>query len=580
MARDNRPNIVFVFSDQQRADTMGCYGQDLPVTPNLDALAREGVLFEHAFTPQPVCGPARSCLQTGKYATETRCFRNGIALEPGSETIATLLSRGGYEVCYVGKWHLASTHNRAADYDLEPDIDLRTKAVPPERRGGYVDYWVVADVLEATSHGHGGGYMFDKDMKKVTFDKYRVDGVTDFIVDCLNKRDDSKPFFLFCSYIEPHHQNDHKRYEGPEKSKEMFKDHAVPGDLAGTRGDWRENYPDYLGCCWSIDANFVRIRDALAEKGILDNTLIIYASDHGSHFRTRNDEYKRSCHDASIRVPLIIKGPGFAGGMRIPQLVSLIDLPPTILTAAGITPPSYMRGRPLQGLVAGTAKDWPDDVFAQISESQVGRCLRTAKWKYSVSAPGLNGGYNARATYYLEEFLYDLEDDPHERTNRVDDPSLEGVRKGLAGRLARRMLGAGEQAPIILPRSRLALPPERQVVGRIFVDDKGSLSIATFAVQTSIASPIDIPFVDVLEEFMGLRVIVTAGDVDHVGTIQENGGEAVLVDNEGQSRGMKGLLSPILPARVLALHPPRSEAGDAPVLQLFFFTDHEASSTR
>nr|MDO8083253.1 sulfatase-like hydrolase/transferase [Candidatus Sigynarchaeum springense] len=580
MDQVDKPNIVFIFSDQQRADTMGCYGQSLPVTPNLDALAREGVLFEHAFTPQPVCGPARSCLQTGKYATETRCFRNGIALEPGSETIATLLSRGGYEACYVGKWHLASTHNRAADYDLEPDIDFRTKAIPPERRGGYVDYWVAADVLEATSHGHGGGYMYGKDMKKVVFDKYRVDGVTDFIVDCLKTRDGGKPFFLFCSYIEPHHQNDHKCYEGPEGSKEMFKDYVVPGDLEGIKGDWRENYPDYLGCCWSIDANFKRIRDELADRGMLDNTLIIYTSDHGSHFRTRNDEYKRSCHDACLRVPLIIRGPGFAGGVKIPQLVSLIDLPPTILAAAGITPPSYMRGRPLQGLLAGKAMDWPDEIFAQISESQVGRCLRTAKWKYSVSAPGLNGGFNARGTYYLEEFLYDLEKDPHERTNLVDDASLEGVRKDLAGRLARRMVEAGEQAPLILPRSRLALPPERQVVGKIFIDDSGSLSIATFAVQTSIASPIDIPLVDVLEEFMGVPIILTAGDIDRTGTMLEKGGEAVLVDMAGQSRDMKELLSPVLPARLLVLHPPRSDARDAPRFQLFFFKDLGLSRAR
>jgi arylsulfatase A-like enzyme len=104
-----KPNIIFFFSDQQRWDTLGCYGQKLPLTPNLDRMAAEGVRFEFAFTCQPVCGPARSCLQTGKYATQTGCFRNNIGLPTDEKTIAHWLSDGGYEVGYLGKWHLAST---------------------------------------------------------------------------------------------------------------------------------------------------------------------------------------------------------------------------------------------------------------------------------------------------------------------------------------------------------------------------------------------------------------------------------------------------------------------------------------
>ncbi len=573
MTAAGKPNIIFIFSDQQRADTMGCYGQSLPITPNLDALAAEGVLFEHAFTPQPVCGPARSCLQTGKYATETRCFRNGIALEPGAETIATLLAKGGYEVGYVGKWHLASTSGHAADYDLESEIDFHANPVPPERRGGYNDYWMATDVLEATSHGCGGGYVFDGNMNKVTFEKYRVDAITDCVVDFLTGREHRKPFFLFVSYIEPHHQNDHARYEGPEGSKERFKGYAVPGDLEGTKGDWRENYPDYLGCCWSIDANFKRIRDALAARGMTGNTTIIYTSDHGSHFRTRNFEYKRSCHDACLRVPLVIHGSGFTGGTRIPQLVSLIDLSPTILAAAGITPPSYMRGRPLQGLVAGKAKDWPDEVFAQISEAQVGRTLRTIKWKYSVMAPGLNGSFNASSKYYIEEFLYDLEKDPHERDNLVGVAGLEDVRKGLAQRLARKMVEVGEAVPIIIPKSRLALSPAEQIAGKIYTDPGGTLVLATFTLNTNKAAPVEIPFVEVLEDFMGVPVMLSADNVNHLGIIHGDGGEAMFTDKAGHSSSVKGLISQTLPARLLVLNPPPTGAKDTPKYQLLFIRD-------
>ncbi len=145
-ASESRPNVLFFFSDQQRWDTCGCYGQQLPITPNLDRIAAEGVRFDLAFTCQPVCGPARACLQTGRYATEVGCPTNNIMLPRGEKTIANWLSDAGYQTGYVGKWHLASQ-----DAPGGPD-DFTTKAVPADRRGGYNDYWMAADVLEFTSH--------------------------------------------------------------------------------------------------------------------------------------------------------------------------------------------------------------------------------------------------------------------------------------------------------------------------------------------------------------------------------------------------------------------------------------------
>jgi uncharacterized sulfatase len=378
-------------------------------------------------------------LQTGKYATEVGCFRNDIALPTNERTLAHRLGEAGYEVGYIGKWHLASTGEH---------LNFHRRAVPPERRGGYRDYWVASDVLEFTSHGYDG-HMFDADGSRRDWVGYRVDGVTDFALEYLRTRDAKRPWFLFLSYIEPHHQNDRQRYEGPAGSKERWKDYEVPGDLVGTDGDWRENYPDYLGCCWSLDANLGRIRAELERLGMADNTVILYTSDHGSHFCTRNSEYKRSCHDGCLRIPLVAWGPVFRGGRVVEELVSLIDVPPTLLTAGGVEPPTTMRGRPLQGLVDGTASDWPEEVFAQISESQVGRCLRTERWKYSVSAPDKRGWLDMDSDTYVEEYLYDLDADPHERHNLVRDPSLAGVRAQLAGRLKRRMVEAGEPEPAI-----------------------------------------------------------------------------------------------------------------------------------
>jgi arylsulfatase A-like enzyme len=148
---------------------------------------------------------------------------------------------------------------------------------------------------------------------------------------------------------------------------------------------------------------------------------------------------------------MIACGPGFEGGKVIDELVSLIDVAPTILSAAGIEKSKSMRGRPLQKLVSGKAADWPKQVFAQISESQVGRAVRTKRWKYSVSAPDVPGGSQPSSDVYVEEYLYDLEADPHERKNLVSDPSCAGIREKLAALLKRCMEDAGEQAPEILP---------------------------------------------------------------------------------------------------------------------------------
>ncbi len=445
MSVRQQPNIIFFFVDQQRYDTVGCYGQPLDITPHLDAMASEGVRFEYAFTPQPVCGPARACLQTGKYATEIGCFRNDIALPQSEKTIAHYAAHAGYDLGYVGKWHLASTGVTQ---------NYKTKPVPQELRGGWNTYWIASDVLEFTSTGYGG-HLFNKDMEKVQFSEYRADALTnyglEYIRNCHGERDDSKPFFLFLSYLEPHHQNTTHQYEGPEGSKERFADFTVPKDLEGTGGDWKKSYPDYLGCCASLDENLGRIRKELVDLGIADNTLIVYTSDHGSHFRTRNMEYKRSCHESSIRVPLVVYGPGFTGGQVVTELVSLLDIPQTFLYAMGAEIPTEMRGTPLQAVQRGESLQ--EEVFIQISESHVGRAIRTKKWKYSVKAPGKQGFVVSKSRSYVEDFLYDLENDPYEKNNLVKSSAHAEIRRQLADRLKARMVDAGEKKPRIYPKS-------------------------------------------------------------------------------------------------------------------------------
>ena len=445
-------NIIFYFTDQQRWDTCGCFGQPLDITPNLDALARDGVKFDNAFSPQPVCGPCRALFQTGKYPTETGCFRNNIMLPAGVKTLGQYIEEAGYETAYIGKWHLAS------DGELEkpPAIDHTVTAIPRELRGGYTGFWRAADVLEFTSHGYDG-FVFDENDKRVDFKGYRADCINDMALEFLDGYTGEKPFFMTVSQIEPHHQNDRRHYEGPEGSKERFKDFVLPEDLKALGGNAAEEYPDYLGQCASLDENLGRLVAKLKEKGLYENTVIIFASDHGSHFLTRNrdehlngyDDYKRSCHDACLHVPLVIAGGPYRGGRTVEELVSTASLPKTILALAGVDVGGAMIGENLLDVVEKKSDNRPNEIFAQISESRVGRCIRTARYTYSVYAPGVNGGAAAASDRYADDFLYDMEQDPHQLNNVVTDPAYAQVKAELRERLLDWIRQAEGARPVI-----------------------------------------------------------------------------------------------------------------------------------
>lgn len=430
-------NIVFYFSDQQRWDTV-----NEQVTPNLMQLAKEGVKFENNFTCQPVCGPARACLQTGLYATECGCYWNGIAMPQTIKPLASYFNDAGYQTAYIGKWHLAS--------DRYPGVGLHCEstAVPKERMGEY-QYWRAADVLEFTSHGYDG-YVFDENGNKIDFKGYRADCINDFALEYLDNCDKDKPFFMFISQLEPHHQNDHHCYEGYKETVDDYKNYPIPDDLTFLKGDYKKSYPDYMSAINRLDYNVGRLVQKLKDLGIYDDTIIIYTSDHGSHFKTRNPEYKRSCHESATHTPLIIKGGGFEGGKTETRLSSLIDLPPTLLSMAGIDIPKSYSGIDLTKQI-----DNPDDkrkcVFIQISESQCGRAIRTDRYKYSVRTAGIVGYIHHSSKVYFEDFLYDLEKDPIEKNNLVKDSNYRQVREELKALLIEQMTVAGEAKPMILP---------------------------------------------------------------------------------------------------------------------------------
>ncbi len=429
-----KPNILLYFTDQQRADTCGCFGQSLDITPNLDALAAEGVAFDQAFTPQPVCGPFRAMLQTGRWATETGCFRNNVMLPRNVKTLANYFTEAGYETGYVGKWHLASD----GDEQYHQRLDFFHDPVPRALRGGYNGFWRAADVLEFTSDGYGG-YVFDEEGRRRDFEGYRVDCLTDMALEFFDARDKSKPFFLTVSHIEPHHQNNHHHYEGPPGSKERFRDFPVPPDLAALEGDYLAEYPDYLGACASLDANLGKLLTRLRQEGLYENTVVVFLSDHGSHFKTRNrdahlcgaDDYKRTCHDSALRVPLVIAGGPFRGGLHVQSLVSTASVPKTLLALAGVDVGEAMIGENLLDVVRGKDPNRPNRVFAQISESRVGRCVRTADWLYAIHAPNVDGSAAPGSQVYADDFLYNLRADPWELRNLAGDPAYFPQRDAL-----------------------------------------------------------------------------------------------------------------------------------------------------
>ncbi|MGN1419497.1 MAG: sulfatase-like hydrolase/transferase [Acutalibacteraceae bacterium] len=430
-------NIIFYFSDQQRWDTI-----NETVTPNICKLADEGVLFENNFTCQPVCGPARACLQTGVYATQCGCYFNGIALPDNIKPLAHYFNEAGYDTAYIGKWHLAS--DRIAGIG----VHCEKTAVPKERLGEY-RYFRGADVLEFTSHGYDG-YVFDENGNKIDFKGYRADCINDFALQYLENRDRSRPFFMFISQLEPHHQNDHHTFEGFRETVDNFKDYPLPDDLTFLKGDYEQMYPDYLSAINRLDYNVGKLTEKLKQLGIYDDTVIIYTSDHGCHFKTRNSEYKRSCHESSVHTPLIIKGGGFSGGKTEKRLTSLIDLPPTLLSMAGIDIPKTYMGVDLTKQMNDPGQK-RDCVFMQISESQCGRAVRTPKYKYSVRSVGVSGQAVHSSKIYFEDYLYDLENDPNEKYNLIKDPNYKSERQKLKAMLIDQMKKAGEKTPVILP---------------------------------------------------------------------------------------------------------------------------------
>ena len=435
-----RPNIIVIISDQFRADCLGSLGVNpMNLTPNLDRMAARGTLFSNAYCNQPVCAPARGSIFTGQYPSRHGVWRNGIGLSETALTLPKVLNDNGYSSNYIGKWHLAPNEGTGG-----------RGAVALNHRAGFNGLWEGANALEWTSHAYEGE-LYDNDGKPIRFSgQYRTDFMTERAQRFL--RSAKEPFLLTLSYLEVHHQNDSDTFDPPKEFSKRYPNPFIPQDLRPLPGSWPSQLADYFACVAKMDETVGTIRKTLADTGLDQNTILVFLSDHSCHFKTRNTEYKRSPHDSSIHIPLIMEGPGFNRAQRVPQLVSQVDLAPTLLSATGIPVPSSMQGRNAMPLLDKQTDTWRNEVYFEMTEFVTGRGLRTPQYTYAVMAPKKpDWKIVASAPQYVEYVLYDNAADPFQHVNLAGRAEYRTIAADLRRRLLERIREASGETPTIDP---------------------------------------------------------------------------------------------------------------------------------
>lgn len=442
-----KPNVLMICSDQLRTDFIGANDRNPDVkTPNIDALTVKGTNFRTCVTNQPLCSPSRASFMSGTYATKTGVFKLGIEPDHSVPSVATMLKQAGYATHFIGKWHVSGV---SATVNLEPTGWI----APGPSRWGF-DTWEGANVLELVSHPTKGNYWDDAGVNIGFRDRYRVDFLTDRAVQLLERQSKDKPWLLYLSQLEPHQQNDVDDMVPPERYAGKYDNAFVPQDLRDLPGNWNSRLKGYYGCVQAIDDCVGRLVQTLDQTGQLENTLIVFFSDHGCTFRTRMGEYKRSPHDAAIRVPLIFSGPGFDNAATLDEVVSLLDLAPTLMDACGVAAAPSMQGKSLKPLLTDplARKQWKQSAYVQISASMVGRAIRTNGWTFCAYDPDGRPDHDSTATKYLDFCMYQTGADPFQKTNLVGRQEFAEKANELRAELRAHIVANGEPEPDMRPQ--------------------------------------------------------------------------------------------------------------------------------
>jgi choline-sulfatase len=443
---DRRPNILFLMSDQHRADLAGFAGNDVVRTPVLDELARTGTVFANAYTPSPVCIPARQCMMAGQLPETCDCRRFGEDLPAGAMTFARRLAEYAYQTVCVGKLHhCGQDQMQGWTVRLAPDAHVTPRFIDGRVEEEFQRYraeagcgkWTNQKEIERAGVQDGRYQRFDRRAVQAA-----LDHIEDYFLDPTYDRPGAQPLLLKVSLLQPHYPyfTDRETFDHYLRRVPVFAEercaHPKLGrtqcgpDVEATPRDIRRATAAYYGMVETIDSHYGAILEALAEAGEdLDEWIIVYTSDHGEMLGEHGIWEKTQFYEASARVPLIIRWPArFPGGRVVHENVSLCDLFATLCDLADVPVPDGLDSRSLVPLLEGRAAGWDDEAVSQIGHQVM---IKQGALKYC--------WYGAAET----EVLFDLARDPRERRNVAGDETYAEAR----ARFRRRLGELGHDAP-------------------------------------------------------------------------------------------------------------------------------------
>lgn len=439
------PNILWVIADQLRGQAVGYAGDPNVHTPNLDRLAAEGHTFTRAVAGTPLCCPARGALFTGRYAHHSGVPGHQSPLPADTTTIATEMAGAGYRTGYVGKWHLDGNRPELGE-DTFGDENARIRMIPRERRAGFQDWWGYEnnnrpfDCLVHCDTGNtpdGAEVLATAEgMEQFRVPGYETDGLTDLLLGWVRgqvRARPDQPFFGVLSVQPPHNPYtapaEHMRRHTPAQVRLRPNVPPIPEVVETARRD----LAGYYAAIECLDANVGRLRAALAELGIADDTYIVFFSDHGDMHGSHGQWRKTSPWEESVRVPLIIGGPSreHQTAHRLDALVNQPDLAPTTLGLAGLPVPEWMDGTDYSGLMTGGPGSYPDSAYIGVPVPTGHDSSIDQAWRGVITAEGWK---------YIEigdrpAMLFNLAEDPYELADHVHDPAYAREREQLKARL-------------------------------------------------------------------------------------------------------------------------------------------------
>lgn len=441
-----QPHLLLITTDEQRYDTYGSQPSEWPTTPNLARLREEGVTLENAYSNCPVCMPCRYSWMTGLYACQ-REGEHGYDWPDYHPMFPQILRRAGYHTALAGKLHaFRGRKGRGSpdpqlfqevwgfDFHREWAIKSRRYLDQLQARGVCEPFKKDYEEREIHRQAHGGlepyrpGVQAAQDM----LDAVIADDACRFIADY---RED-KPFFLHASFYAPHY---------PLGVPSEFFDRFVPEEMPEPRGvedpglirAWQENRAMYMGMISFVDTQIGRLLAALEERGWLDETIILFTTDHGDMLGDFGNYQKRKPQEGSVRTPVLVRYPReMPGGVTRDGLVESIDLPHTLLDMAGLTEEEReaalpcSQGRSFLNYAREGGETFRESALAELGDGHrhsSWRMLRRGDWKY-VRWPSQG------------DLLYDLREDPHELNNRINDPGCDEIRRALQECLLDRMM--------------------------------------------------------------------------------------------------------------------------------------------